>query len=112
MEKSIACGLTVFKSEERANHEKKSIDIFMKAGRIAELKDGYSFYHDYSDDTFNLLSQRIISESKCCPFLTFELALEPIDRGYEISLRLRGGKEIKRFLKTELQARGIKVSGE
>ena len=109
MNKDIACDLTVFPSEKRNSHEEESLSIVKNAKRINELKDGYSFYHDYSDETFTSIAKWITGESKCCPFFTFELALEPIEKSYEIALRLRGSKEIKQFLKSGFQERGIKL---
>ena len=110
MNRNISCDLTVFTSDERANHETKSLSILMNAGRIQELSDGYSFYHDYSEETFISIAKWITGESKCCPFFTFELALESLEKGYEIALRLRGSKDIKQFLTSEFQRNGIKIT--
>jgi len=109
MNKNIGCDLTVFSSEERTNHEMKSLEVITKSKRITELTDGYSFYHDYSEETFTSIAKWIAGESKCCPFFTFELALEPLEKGYEIAVRLRGSKEIKQFLTVEFQQTGIKL---
>lgn len=106
---NIACDLTVFPSENRKSHEEQSLDIIKKAKRINELNDGYSFYHDYSDETFTSIAKWITGEHKCCPFFTFELVLEPNEKGYEIALRLRGSKEIKQFLTSGFQERGVKL---
>ena len=109
MNKDIACDLTVFPSEKRNSHEEQSLSIVKTSKKIVELKDGYSFHHDYSDEAFTSIAKWITGESKCCPFFTFELALEPTDKGYEIALRLRGSNEIKEFLKSGFKERGIKV---
>jgi hypothetical protein len=42
----------------------------------------------------------IAVEKECCPFFTFELALEPNDG--PVWLRLRGSAEIKAFVMAEL----------
>lgn len=110
MNKDIACDLTVFPSEKRISHEEQSLSIVRNAKRIVELTDGYSFYHDYSDEAFTSIAKWATGESKCCPFFTFELALEPREKGYEIALRLRGSQEIKQFLKSGFKERGIKVA--
>jgi len=107
MNKDIACDLTVFPPEKRNSHEEQSLSIIKNAKRIVELPDGYAFYHDYSDEGFISIARWATGESKCCPFFTFELALEPTDKGYAIALRLRGSKEIKEFLKSGLQEKGI-----
>jgi len=108
MNKDIACDLTVFPAEKRNSHEEQSLSIVNNAKRIKELNDGYSFYHDYSEEAFTSIAKWITGESKCCPFFTFELALEPKEKSYEIALRLRGSKEIKQFLKYGFQERGVK----
>jgi hypothetical protein len=110
MNKDIACDLTVFSSEKRISHEEQSLSLIKNSRKIIELKDGYSFYHDYSDETFTSIARWITGERKCCPFFTFELALEPAEKGYEIALRLRGSEEIKQFLKSGFQGRGIKIA--
>ena len=110
MKKEIACDLTVFSKEEKTTHENKSLSILKNARKVTELTDGYSFYHDYSDEVLISIAQWMIDESKCCPFFTFEVALEPIEQGYEISLRLKGSKEVKQFLKSNFQQQfGIKI---
>src|SRR5688500_7339048 len=110
MNRDIACDLTVFSSEKRISHGEQSLRIVKNSKKIIELEDGYSFYHDYSDEAFISIAEWITGERKCCPFFTFELALEPIKEGYEIALRLRGSKEIKQFLRSGFQERGIKVA--
>jgi hypothetical protein len=103
MEKSIACDLTVFSAEERTLHITTSNDLTSKAKRISELEDGYAFLHDYADETFVAIARWATNESKCCPFFTFELVLQPTNNGREIILRLRGNKEAKQLLKTGLE---------
>lgn len=108
MEKSIACDLTVFSTDERTRHVTTSLDLTAKAKRISALDDGYAFFHDYADETFVSIARWATNESKCCPFFTFELILVPADTGREIILRLRGSKEAKQLLKTGLEQLELK----
>jgi hypothetical protein len=105
MEKLIACDLSVFTHEERTQHEKKSSDLIHNAVKVKALKDGFAFYHDYSPEQFLAIATWIMDESKCCPFFTFELVLEPTEQGYELCLNLKGSQAIKHFLKSNFELR-------
>ena len=43
------------------------------------------------------LSEFILAERVCCPFLHFELILKPYNRG--VALKIAGNDEVKLFLK-------------
>jgi hypothetical protein len=109
MKDTIACDLKVFEKQKRALHENQSLTILRAATRSTELTDGYAFYYAYSSETFVSMARWITNESRCCPFFTFELVLEPIEAGYTICLRLRGSLEIKEFLKTGFLKQGIEI---
>lgn len=102
MQKNIACDLTVFSSKERLTHETTSIEIFKSSIERQELEDGYSFKYEYSIERFQLIANWITQESRCCPFFTFQLALEPAANKFEIWLTLKGGEQIKKFLKENI----------
>lgn len=84
-----------------------SMDMTKKAKRILELEDGFAFYHDYSEVAFVETAKWMTRENKCCPFFTFELAIEPFACGREIIIRLRGNRQIKEMLKTGMDKLGI-----
>ena len=103
MKKPIACDLSVFPGPERIDHQNQSSALVRHAVRLTEAKDGFTFFHSYTSDKFVSFAKWITAESKCCPFLHFELALQPIDDGYEIAITLRGDEQIKDFLRSEFQ---------
>jgi hypothetical protein len=65
-----------------------------------ELSDGYSFRVPGDKKTMALVSDLIVAERECCPFLTFALTAQP-NMG-PVSIRVTGPAGIKDFLKTTL----------
>ena len=72
-------------------------ELFANATEVKELADGVAAYRF---EGFNSWAQRILAfiavEKECCPFFTFELALEPNDG--PVWLRLRGSAEVKQLV--------------
>jgi hypothetical protein len=64
--------------------------------------DGYEFEFPADAATLQLLSEWIIQERTCCPFLDITLRLER--EGGPLWLRLTGRKGAKEFIKTEAAA--------
>jgi hypothetical protein len=67
-----------------------------------ELADGYIFRIPGDKKWLALVSDLILAERECCPFLTFELTAEP-NLG-SLSLRVTGPEGTKEFLKSILIA--------
>jgi hypothetical protein len=91
----IACNLPESELVERA-YELKG-ELFSGCAEIRELEDGYAFRFPGDELWANRLLSFIISERKCCPFLTFELVFE-VTEG-PIWVRLRGSEGVKEFIK-------------
>jgi hypothetical protein len=70
-------------------------------GRLAgELEDGYELAFPESHDRAMRLTELIVSERYCCPFLDFELAF-----GQDgILLRIRGPEGTKQFIGEQFSA--------
>ena len=77
------------------------LTLFQQAEASRELEDGYSFCFPGTDDWADQLLDFIKFERRCCAFFTFGLSFEP-NQGH-IWLSLRGGDEIKTFIRTELE---------
>lgn len=94
----IACTLS---DPERREREATLIAQF-RSGLISvtELADGYAFQFPGEKNWLALVSELIIAERECCPFLTFQLTAEP-NMG-TLMLRISGPNGSKEFLKSLL----------
>jgi len=94
----VACCLS---DEELRNREATLLAQF-KAALIKheELDNGYLFRILGDKKSIALVSELIMAERECCPFLKFELSLEP-GMG-PVSVRMTGPARTKEFLKSVL----------
>lgn len=95
----IAC---ILPSHEQAKRREIIINDFFKGiEETRELRDGFSFRYPGTDEWISKLSEFIMFERKCCPFLTFELLFT--SNGGSVHLHIRGSKDAKEFIKNGLQ---------
>ena len=94
----VACCLS---DEELRNREATLLAQF-KAALIKseELDNGYSFRVLGDRKSIALVAELIVAERECCPFLKFELSMEP-GMG-PVSVRMTGPTGTKEFLKSIL----------
>jgi hypothetical protein len=94
----VACCLS---DEELRNREATLLAQF-KAALIGseELNDGYVFHVLGGKEWIALVAELIIAERECCPFLKFELSMEP-GMG-PVSVRMTGPAGTKEFLRSIL----------
>ncbi len=90
----IACDLSVFTPEERAEHFARGKRIFAGA-RTEELDDGYAFALVSASAE---LETWIEEEKRCCPFFHFELTRTSA----ETRLVITGPPEAKAILSAAL----------
>jgi hypothetical protein len=96
----IACNLGVFTRPERARHLELIAMLKDKVGEVREGEGGYAFR--YSPDLLRPLTEWVTLETKCCPFLDFQIELEPQPDG-AAWLRLGGDEDVREFIRTEFQ---------
>src|SRR2546422_467098 len=79
-----------------------SDDVIASAVPVGQraLADGYRLRFEPSDDVIASLAALIETERACCPFLSFQLIVEP-DHG-SVSLELTGPAGTREFLEAEL----------
>jgi hypothetical protein len=95
---AIACSLTTAEFHDR---EAKLLAQFRSAVVEAEeLQQGYSFRLPSDGKWIRLVTELIVAERECCPFLTFELAALP-NQG-PLIVRVIGPPGAKEFVKTVL----------
>ena len=95
----IACFPGAIPESERAAHFALLTKLFTSATRAkSEIPNGYAYRFDAS--AFDDLARWITNERRCCPFLTFSVALGPDDG--PITLHLTGPDDTREFLDAEL----------
>lgn len=94
----VACTLS---DPQRREREATLIARF-KSGviSVAELRDGYAFQVPGERDWLNLVSELMIAERECCPFLTFQLTAEP--KMGRVTVAISGPDGSKEFVKALL----------
>jgi|SRR5579864_90405 len=94
----VACCLS---DEELRNREATLLTQF-KAALIEseEVDDGYVFRVRGDNKSIGLVTELIMAERECCPFLKFEVSLEPAMGS--INVRMTGPAGTKEFLKSIL----------
>jgi len=96
----IACNLAVFTKAERARHIELIAMLKERVAGMRESTDGYSFR--FEAELVRALAEWTTLETKCCPFLDFEIELEP-QPGGAAWLHLRGNPEVKEFISTDFE---------
>ena len=105
----LVCRLDALIPSERERHERLAEALRRAVTETSALPTGYALTLDLSRlpaDAKGLpfcvveVAEWVDLESRCCPFLDFEISLR--DKGRHITLRLTGGPEVKRFLREEL----------
>ena len=81
----LACNLS---GEEQAVRRAEVEKIFEGHLQADELEDGYEFRFPGNGEWAARLTELVVFERGCCPFLAFELIFEP--GGGPIRLRVRG----------------------
>src|SRR5262245_11539904 len=91
----LACTLSA--DELQARHGDVAA-LFAAISRVRELPDGYDSAFPADAQAAHALLDFIVEERACCPFFTFTLSfIAPHDT---IWLALRGGEDVKEFVRT------------
>ncbi len=96
-ERPVACDL---EPGVRARRSETVSRLLRGCTERRELADGYAFRFPGDEEWLAKLASFISSERRCCPFLGFELRLEP-DQG-PVWLRLMGSGGAKSFMEAVL----------
>ncbi len=75
-------------------------DLLDHAEAITELPYGYELRFAGGEGWAERVFEFVRLERQCCPFIRFEITLAPDDG--QITLRLMGNPEVKRFIAAEL----------
>jgi hypothetical protein len=100
---SFACNAFALSPEARKRHFEEVGPALLKLKKSTrELPDGYEFEFPADKATWQLLTEWIIDERLCCPFLEIDLRLSR--EGGPLWLRLTGRPGTKEFIKEDAPA--------
>jgi hypothetical protein len=100
-----ACNFRVFSAEEKKRHSELMRKIDAAIVDTRELADGYGFHLQSEAITITDVAEWITYERHCCTFFHFEIELRP-NHG-SLWLNLRGGTEVKDFLRSDVERRTV-----
>jgi hypothetical protein len=99
------CDLNAFTPAERENHFQHTRELFAKnPDSIAWSEKQLSLTFDRSEEMSARLAEWAVLESRCCPFLTFNLNLP--GNSDQLVLSVTGAPGALAFLREELSAMG------
>ena len=90
----VACSLMPAELQERRRNVLSRIRSAVTG--VTELEDGFIYQFASDGDLIPELANLIQLEHQCCPFLIFQLTVEPGDGS--VSLKMTGPKGTKKFL--------------
>lgn len=95
----LACTPGAIPADERPAHFALARRLFAEVVRERrDLPDGLAFR--FTADAFEQVARFVANERRCCPFLHFELSVEPADG--PVWLRMTGPPGTREFLQAEL----------
>lgn len=93
----FACIPTALTKEQRERNKVLTNQLIAPKPGFKELPDGYSLSYTANEQNLKDIAEFVANERLCCPFLSFDIAVE----GENIDLRLRGPEGAKDFIKAE-----------
>ena len=115
-EEPLVCNIAALTGAQHERHQKLGRLLRSAVVERAELENGYVLVLDLGRLPLDSagapvcvveVAEWVDLESRCCPFLSFGIDVEP--KGKNVRLRLTGGKGVKPFLESEL---GLMEKGE
>lgn len=97
---NFVCDLTVLSTEEREQLASVTNSLFEAVQETRELENGFAFQFINQPGQLVQIAEFIERESQCCPFLQFNLEVEP--NSGPVWLHIDGETGTKEFLRAEL----------
>jgi hypothetical protein len=101
-ETPIGCRMDALTPAERNRRRELLEGLRARALGVAETADGIAFRLPGDRDVPVLVAEFVTYESRCCPFLRFEMAVDA--EGGPVHLRMGGRAGVKDFLRAEFLA--------
>ena len=108
-EDALVCNANALTAAQHERHQKLGRMLRSAVAERAELENGYVFVLDFGRLPLDSagapfcvveVAEWVDLESRCCPFLSFGIEVEP--KGKTVRLSLTGGKGVKAFLEAEI----------
>jgi len=91
---------------ERTRRSEVLAVLAQRALEVVETTDGIAFHLRGDPDTPALAGEFVAYESRCCPFIRFELVVEA--EGGPVQLRLGGREGVGEFLRQTFRAKATR----
>lgn len=101
-ETPLACNPTAIKPEDKPRYKELAKKVRTSREEVKETPDGYALKFSPEPENIRDIAEFITYERACCPFIEFAIAVEK-DNG-AIWLKMEGGEEVKRILRSEFAA--------
>jgi hypothetical protein len=95
----LACDRGALSPQQRQAHEKLTARLFRSSQAVRELPNGLGLRFSNDPSVLKQIVSFIANEQRCCPFLEFDVRVEP--RKERLQLSLTGGRHVKSFLRLE-----------
>lgn len=105
----IACRMDALTPAERERRRDVLAVLTERTVEIVETADGIAFQLRSDPDTPALAGEFVAYESRCCPFVRFELAVAA--EGGAVRLALGGREGVAEFLRATFADGGVPRSG-
>jgi hypothetical protein len=94
------CDLAALSAIEQQRRRELAESVVRAAKGRSELSNGYAITLDARKITVAALSEWVALESRCCPFLSFEVRTDSLSE-QAMMLELTGADGVKEFLRAE-----------
>jgi hypothetical protein len=96
----FACDRAALNAAERKRHfDELGPKLSTLVKGVRELKDGYEFEYPSDLATYQLVTEWVAGEHRCCPFFDIDLRWER--EGGAFWLRLTGREGVKQFIQAD-----------
>jgi hypothetical protein len=102
----IACRMDALTPAERTRRSEVLALLTARTVAVVETADGIAFQLRSDPDTPALAGEFVAYESRCCPFIRFELAVEA--DGGPVRLALGGREGVAEFLRETFRSSGTR----
>jgi hypothetical protein len=89
----------VFTSDQRQAHIQTTTELIHSIQRVQEVEYGYEFMFPNETEIISKITEFVVNERLCCPFLKFTLNV--FSNGEPVSLSLTGPIGTQEFLLAE-----------
>ncbi len=98
---ALTCNLNALTPVERKQHSSLTQKLLAAVVLREDTVDGFAFHLDRNRVTLAEAGEWIEKESRCCPFIDFDLDVRR--EGEASTLRLGGGAGVRAFLESQFQ---------